>query len=233
MLSEARQAVMRQLVRTAFSGPVTALEIGVWFGTGSTQIWMKHLPKGSELILLDGWRPYASADDQAHEDFPTDWDYRKNDDDVSQGFSSTYEIVTAYEARGGESDISIVRAASGRFLRHLKNECCDFVFIDGDHKYDAVKQDIVQAKRLINRSYGVICGDDLEHLPNEELIALCKRYKQRDYLGGDAKLHPGVCLAVSEEFGTVNMKDGVWWTVCQDDQFRTDVLTEDMLGPSK
>jgi len=47
-----------------FQQPILALEIGTWFGKGSTQIWIKSLPKGSSLVLMDSWRPYLSASDK-------------------------------------------------------------------------------------------------------------------------------------------------------------------------
>src|SRR5690606_18737064 len=104
-----------------------------------------------------------------------------------------------------------------------------FIYIDADHKYRSVKDDVVNAKRLINKSYGIICGDDLEFLPTPELVEMAKRFKDRDYLKGDYSYHPGVCLAVSEEFETVNMVDGFWWVVCGNGAFLVDELTPEDL----
>ncbi|MBK9616444.1 MAG: hypothetical protein IPO35_13395 [Uliginosibacterium sp.] len=54
---------MRKLMAESFSGPIQALEIGAWFGSGSTRIWLETLPAGSTLTIVDGWRSYLSAHD--------------------------------------------------------------------------------------------------------------------------------------------------------------------------
>lgn len=66
----------------------------------------------------------------------------------------------------------------------LKDGIFDFIYIDGDHKYENVKSDILHAKRLINKKFGVICGDDLDKVPTEELTELSKDFKNRDFLRG-------------------------------------------------
>lgn len=67
---------------------------------------------------------------------------------------------------------------------------------------------------------GVICGDDLEHLPSPELVELAKRHTSKDYLRGPHSFHPGVLLAVAEEFPAVNMHQGTWWVICQKGEFK-------------
>jgi len=53
----------------------------------------------------------------------------------------------------------------------------DFIYIDADHRYDAVKNDILLAKNIMKKA-GIIAGHDY-----------------------DAKESPGVILAVNEIFG--------------------------------
>ena len=65
--------------------------------------------------------------------------------------------------------------------------------------------------RLVRPGHGVICGDDLERLPDEATVALARQHLDRDYLGAPHRFHPGVCLAVHECFGSVQMSDGFWW----------------------
>ena len=63
-----RAASMTRAIRL-FDTPIHALEIGTWFGEGSTQIWLHNLPAGSTLTLVDPWRPYGSAADMADPGF--------------------------------------------------------------------------------------------------------------------------------------------------------------------
>lgn len=63
----------------------------------------------------------------------------------------------------------------------------DFVFIDGDHRYEECKKDIQLAKRLVTK--GVIAGHDYNH---------------PDW--------PGVAKAVSEEFPDgIELVDTIWY----------------------
>lgn len=63
----------------------------------------------------------------------------------------------------------------------------DFIFIDGDHRYESVKRDICKAMSYL-KAGGVIAGHDY-------------------YPPG----WPGVVKAVDEIFGTVNLVDTIWW----------------------
>lgn len=64
----------------------------------------------------------------------------------------------------------------------------DLIFIDGDHRYDEVKNDICNGLRYI-KSGGILSGHDYSH-----------------------KTWPGVKQAVDELLGTVKHCDSIWWT---------------------
>lgn len=227
---EKRARAMSRLIQKAFTKPVQSLEIGVWYGVGSTNIWIDNLPKESRLILLDAWRPYASeADIGGSELRPTYWDYAKMDRLTGDAFLSTYLNVKKHENESNDIHLSIIRGKSEEILNLFKDSSFDFIYIDADHKYESVKQDITHAKRLINKEFGIICGDDLEKAPTAELIELAKQYKDRDYLKGEYCYHPGVCLAVAEAFPAVNMTEGFWWICCVNGEFTTTPFSPDEL----
>jgi len=97
-------------------------------------------------------------------------------------------------------------------LDALRDGYFDIIYIDGHHGYEYVLSDIRNAKRLISDG-GIICGDDLEKQVGEvDNIAL---KAQKDQIAGSDPLsgspyHPGVTLAVFEEFGTINPFIGLW-----------------------
>ncbi|MEM5494323.1 class I SAM-dependent methyltransferase [Hoeflea sp. AS16] len=220
-----RAAIMAALARKAFTDKVKALEIGVWYGAGSTNIWLDNFMPGSDLVLVDAWRPYASSADVSGDDFgAANWDYAKMDSLSSEAFLSAFLNVRKFENEIDDKNVSLIRGKSSALLPLFKEDCFDFIYIDADHKYESVKADIVNAKRLVNKNFGIVCGDDLEKLPTPELVDLARQYKDRDYIKGDYGYHPGVCLAVSEEFASVNMSDGFWWVVCKNGEFLTDQL---------
>lgn len=64
----------------------------------------------------------------------------------------------------------------------------DLIFIDGDHRYDEVKLDIIHALGMV-KSGGIISGHDYIHTT-----------------------WPGVKKAVDEILGTVKHCDSIWWT---------------------
>ena len=230
LMQSRRAAIMTNLASKGFDTKIMALEIGVWYGTGSTNIWLDNFKPDSNIVLLDAWRPYASEADVSDGDYRSKhWDYAKMDSLSSEAFLSAFLNVRNFENARNDKNISLIRGKSSSLLPLFKDGSFDFIYIDADHKYAAVKDDIVNAKRLINKTYGIICGDDLEKLPSPELVDLAKSYKDRDYIRGDYSYHPGVCLAVSEEFDSVNMIDGFWWIVCKNGVFSTDELSPDFL----
>jgi hypothetical protein len=78
-----------------------------------------------------------------------------------------------------------IRSYSWSFVDPIR---ADLIFIDGDHRYEEVKNDIIHALTLI-KSGGIISGHDYSH-----------------------KTWPGVKRAVDELFGDVNHCDSIWWT---------------------
>lgn len=69
----------------------------------------------------------------------------------------------------------------------LENEKADFVFIDGDHRYEVVLDDIINAMSWIKPG-GIISGHDYGH-----------------------EAWPGVAQAVDEFFPNANKVGTIWW----------------------
>lgn len=212
-----RLQAMRNAV-ARFTHPIDALEIGTWFGEGSTQIWLHSLPRGSSLTLIDPWRPYSSAADLADED----WDYAGMDRQAIKGYFSTILEVWKFETEHpGRLRISILRGDSEALCQQMRDGLFDFIYIDGDHKYESVRTNIADAKRLA-KDDALICGDDLEFLPNERLLAVARQHPDRDYLREPHNFHPGVLAAVHDELGNVSMSDGFWWIFKRNGNFTRD-----------
>lgn len=68
------------------------------------------------------------------------------------------------------------------------DEKVDMVFLDGDHRFEAVYRDIIAAKRLL-KPEGLLCGHDYDH-PE----------------------WPGVKLAIDAMSLKVEREDLIWWT---------------------
>ena len=63
----------------------------------------------------------------------------------------------AHEISNGT--VSLVRETSGDALEKFEDNMFDFVYIDGNHSYDYVKNDISGYYKKIKQG-GVLCGDD-------------------------------------------------------------------------
>ncbi len=119
-------------------------------------------------------------------------------------------------------DINIVRGKSFNVMQYLPTSVFEFIYLDGNHLYEGIKQDIQQAQRLVNKNFGIICGDDLDKIPTHELYEYAKNFPKSDYLRQpENNYHPGVLSAVYEEFGEkgVNVSHGFWWVFCVDSKF--------------
>jgi hypothetical protein len=101
--------------------------------------------------------------------------------------------------------LTIMKGVSYEHIPSLPDDC-DIIFIDADHRYEPVKQDIELSLPKVKKG-GVLCGHDFigyEHVNTytpEELAA-----------GGARGHHPGVCQAVFDVLGYVAFSQGVWYT---------------------
>jgi predicted O-methyltransferase YrrM len=201
-LWQERRASINRVARQFLTKPCDALEIGTWMGKGSTQVWLQTLPAGSSLMLIDAWRPYIAEGEAMA---------------ATAGMDSLHHVAINTALRevyksAANLAVSLVRATSKAFLPLLKDRSFDLIYIDGSHYYLDAKSDMQEAKRLL-RPGGLICGDDLDTAPRDDLIALARQNLDGDLvvLPDGTAFHPGVMLAVSEEFERVNCENGFWW----------------------
>lgn len=193
----------------SFSNPISCLEIGVWFGKGSTSNLLKVLPSGSTLISVDKWEPYASELDKK----TTEMDYLSN----LAAHSALNVFSTPNRSRGNRNiEALLAKADSVTLMKYLPEESFDLVYIDGSHYYPKVSQEIEHAKRIVKGNFAIISGDDLEVFPNEVNLKEAAEHLDQDFYNG---YHPGVLLAVGEAFLEVNMINGFWWVYRKDGVF--------------
>jgi len=116
------------------------VEIGVHRGSHAAEI-LKSLPM-VELVLVDPWRAY-STDGKMYND--------------QQFQDSAYSHVLSSLAN--DPRVRIIRERSSDASSRFSDAYFDFAYIDGDHSYEAVSQDLRLWWPKV-RFRGVLAGDD-------------------------------------------------------------------------
>ena len=201
-----REDVLRMLLKLT-PPDARVLEIGTYFGEGTTKVFIDELSNQASFFVMDKWSEYISTTDKAKTPF-----YRIMDGMSYFATTNTLRVIREAECMKDSPSITMIRRSSNDLF--LADNFFDLVFIDGSHYYQDVRCDIELALRILKPG-GIICGDDLEILPSANLAAVAKQYLDHDFVPDKDSLefHPGVALAVYELLGTVEMKAGTWWKV--------------------
>lgn len=120
-------------------------EIGVFRGAFSQQI--RDTLKPKRLILID----------------PFDGRMISGDADGNNVEAADLPLIYVKMVDGllGDPAVMILRGRSEEMLPRLRGDSLDCVYIDGDHSYEGVKQDLEMAWRIV-RPGGYLCGHDYE-----------------------------------------------------------------------
>ena len=202
---DVRKETMGQIILTNFNKPIEALELGTWFGEGSTKLWLSQLQENSSLVLIDSWKPYATEDDIKNGPVA----FINMDKVQNAALRNVFKLVDEIEEK---VNVSVVKADGATFTKKFKENMFDFIYIDASHYYKDVKRDLTEVIHVAKQDFSIICGDDLEVGVDESLLDLARDNISRDYIASKhGSFHPGVMLAVYEVFGKVNVVNGFWW----------------------
>ncbi len=117
------------------------VEIGVQYGLFAAEI-LKHWP--GELLCVDSWKHIPGQKDTAN---VSDEEHQR-----------IYEL--AYKRLSNYGRVMLKRETSEEFLaKPHPHEWWDFVYLDADHSYEAVKEQLTRCIFLVKRG-GVIAGHD-------------------------------------------------------------------------
>jgi predicted O-methyltransferase YrrM len=193
-------ATLRDLGRA-----IRLLEVGSWTGF-STLTWAQALaesvPHKGSILCVDPWATYWSPAEIKAGGVMATMDFMARSD-------LSYNLFR-HNLTFAPPDIRIdhLRGRSADVLPYFADGAFDLIFIDGDHRYATVANELREADRLLADG-GLLCGDDLEH---QATVAQCAaldpavHYMQDPPTG--VRYHPGVTRAVAEAFGPVSVYEG-------------------------
>uniref|UniRef100_A0A6M3K0E5 Putative methyltransferase n=1 Tax=viral metagenome TaxID=1070528 RepID=A0A6M3K0E5_9ZZZZ len=160
----------------------TGAEVGVYKGDNTVTL-LSHIPFLKKLYCIDRWEEYDGYSKDLKYNFPnTDLTM----EEIFNNFKKT--IIPVIEK------VEILRMDSAEAINFIPNDSLDFVFIDGNHKYEIVKRDILMYIPKVKIG-GILSGHDYIRFKNEPE----HRYE--------------VKKAVDEIFSNnVNIEGTVWFT---------------------
>lgn len=113
-------------------------EVGVFAGHYS-EVLCRAVP-GLKLYCVDAWAPYAGYRDH------------KFEASFKRAYDSTVERLKPYNHE-------IIRKFSMDAVKDFEDESLDFVYIDGNHSYEHVRDDIREWAKKVRKG-GIVAGDD-------------------------------------------------------------------------
>jgi predicted O-methyltransferase YrrM len=174
---------------------VVAVEVGSWVGNGSTRVLSEVLrPAGGKLYCVDTW---AGSDNVEH--------HLKFREQYGSMFRVFARNVWRYAGQGVVRPLALPSTEASRLF---PDGSVDLVFIDGNHGYSAVKEDIAAWLPKV-RSGGILCGHDCD-ASYADLVPQLRREmaarREEDAFTntrhpGPPAFHAGVVTAVHEFFG--------------------------------
>ncbi len=180
-LGEKDSKALEELVQMVRKDKMTIVEIGSWKGYSTSILAKRAVGYSGKVFAVDHWRggegtwQYNSAKTQ-------DVYARFRHNMIALGFWDTVHPLVM------DSETASQIFADG---------ILDMVFIDGDHRYKAVKKDILSWLPKL-KDGGILCGHDCEgqysHY-SEEVRKKIDEHLGDDYIN-DIPCHPGVVRAL-------------------------------------
>jgi predicted O-methyltransferase YrrM len=182
--------VLRALAAAAARPGCKFLEVGSWCGDSTVVIARVAQDCGGHVFCVDWWKgnvgtelaEIASAEDV----FAVFWERIRR--------LGLEDVVVPIR---GPSELAAQVLAPGTF---------DLIFLDADHSYDGILNDIRHYAPLV-RAGGILCGHDCEGRSADYDRAFLEAGKQVDF---HESVHCGVVLAVGSSFAEHSLDYGIW-----------------------
>ena len=153
------------------------LEIGVWHGDMMEQVLEKCKPK--KYYGVDPWKYQPEYKDRVY-----------GTNDKNQKFlDGVHEFVIERTVKYPEIDINIIRDYSEKITNYVEKNELDWAYIDGNHSYEYVLQDLESCLQLVKTDGLIICDDYNTRKQNDNggTEKAVKEFTQKNNLTFDIK----------------------------------------------
>ena len=130
------------------------IEIGVAYGFHSEFILNSN--SNIEYIGIDPYKGHYDLNDCFAEDVKTFFDAETQD----IAFDILHDTVLT-KMKPFNDRFKLIRSSFENYKDQIKDDSIDLIFIDGDHTYDGVIEDLKISWDKINKNGGILCGDDI------------------------------------------------------------------------
>lgn len=142
----------------ARAGYTKGAEIGVRKGK-FTRVLCQAAPR-LHMLCVDPWAPYGNG--------------RYTQQRQDGIYQQCLENLEGY-------DVTVVRKTSMDAAREVLPESLDFAYIDGDHTFDYVMEDIIHWSRKV-RSGGIVACHDYHYGSNVEVVEAVNAYTRANHI---------------------------------------------------
>jgi hypothetical protein len=126
-------------------------EIGVWKGDFSERI--LEVVRPARLHLIDPWRAVAG------EEYEGAWYGGKLGEGQAEMDALHEAVLRRFERERRKGVVEVHRLPAGEAAARFADGELDFVYVDGDHRYEGVRADLEAYAPKVRRG-GLIAGDD-------------------------------------------------------------------------
>ncbi|MCK4686636.1 MAG: class I SAM-dependent methyltransferase [Candidatus Lokiarchaeota archaeon] len=159
-------------------------EIGVFEGS-YTKVLLERIPELA-LIGVDLWEPY-----KGYKDFKSNT--------IIEAYNKALKNVKGYNCQ-------LIKGRSNEVVKNIPDESLDFVFIDGNHAYEYVVEDIALWSKKVRKG-GIIYGHDFDDYSNS------RRYNEMNVINAvtgwcnSYKIHPWIVITNNKNKCWLYVKD--------------------------
>lgn len=146
----------------------TTNQIDGWFNYSNTfDFLLSKVPDNGIFVECGAWLGKSSsylcdkAQDRIRIYIVDSWLGSENELNTTHKLTQTDDIYKLFLENMGDRKFTVIRKLSLNAAQSFKDESCDVIFIDMDHRYEAVKQDIQTWLPKV-KAGGYLAGHDYE-----------------------------------------------------------------------